>query len=398
MKKASASFLVLFFSAILVSFHSFAQHHEGRGHGRYRPDRPDYNQENYNTGHEILREQVNQNIRSYERIRLSDLLRLSYQEQRNIEILSLSLTAQSYSYSSAQIELSQFGRLIGTQIVSRQLNTVNFYLPPRTMIDGLELTSGSEVYLNSIVAEVIMNRGEGPYNSGQVRPNSTHTLRVNQSIIGYGSLSLVELVKQQLRLDLRGAEIQGVTVFGEPSRYGREASVQLELNRRSVGYPQYFSRMNRQAELSIYSFEEVQDLNLIVNGDAQILDVVIRVGQVRSQRPPIPGPNSPSVQRFQIRHEISSMIPYELSRALGYERRMIRAITIEARSRGQLQAQLSLLTKYGESQGVLFIGPNQVKATLQLRRPMLAEELRLEASSSILVEAIEVAFDSYQRF
>jgi hypothetical protein len=92
------------------------------------------------------------------------------------------------------------------------------------------------------------------------------------------------------------------------------------------------------------------------------------------------------------------MIPYELSRALGYERRMIRAITIEARSRGQLQAQLSLLTKYGESQGVLFIGPNQVKATLQLGRPMLAEEIRLEASSSILVEAIEVAFDSYQRF
>jgi hypothetical protein len=398
MKKASASFLVLFFSAILVSFNSFAQHHEGRGHGRYRPDRPDYNQESYNPGREILREQVNQNIRSYEKLRLSDLLRLSYQMQRNIEIISLSLTAQSYSYSSAQIELSQFGRLIGTQIVSRQLNTVNFYIPPRTMIDGLELSSGQEVYLSSIVAEVIMNRGEGPYNSGQVQPNSIHTLRVNQSTLGYGSISLVDLVKQQLRLDLRGAEIQGVTVFGETSRYGREASVQLELNRRPVGIPQYFSRMNRQAELSIYSFEEVQDLNLIVNGDAQILDVVIRVGQVRTQRPPIPGPNTPTVQRFQIRHEISPMIPYELSRALGYERRFIRAITIEARSRGQMQAQLSLLTKYGESQGVLFIGPNLVKATLQLRRPMLAEELRLEAFSPILVEALEVVFDSYQRY
>jgi hypothetical protein len=39
-----------------------------------------------------------------------------------------------------------------------------------------------------------------------------------------------------------------------------------------------------------------------------------------------------------------------------------------------------------------------MKATLQLRRPMLAEELRLETSSSILVEALEVVFDSNPRF
>ncbi len=397
MKKASLSFLVLFFSAILVSFNSFAQHHEGRGHGRYRPERPDYNQPSTHSGREIIREQLNQNIRSYERLRLSDLLRLSYQEERNIEILSLTLTAQSNSYSSAQVEVSQFGRLLSSQIVSRQLNTINFYLPPRTLVDGIELSSTSEIFLSSVVAEVIINRGQGPIGSGQVPSNSIQTLRLNQSVMGYGSFSLVDLVRQQLRLNLRGAEIQGVTVYGQTSRYGRETSVQLELNRRPVGVPQYLSRMGRQVELSVYSFEEVQDLNLIVNGEAQIFDVIIRIGHVRSERP-TPGPTGPSVQRFQIRHEISPVLPYEISRALGYERRAIQAITIEARSRGQLQSQLSLLTKYGESQGVLFIGPNQVKATLRLRRPMFADELRLEASSSLLVEAIEVEFESYRPF
>jgi hypothetical protein len=401
MKKASLSFLVLFFSTILVSLNSFAQHREGRNHGRHRPyPGSAYDQNSYGTGREILREQLNQNIRSYERLRLSDLLRLSYQEERNIEILSLSLTAQSNSYSSAQIEVSQFGRLISSQIVSRQLSTINFYLPARTTIDGIEISSTSEIFLSSVVAEVIINRGHGPQGSGQVPSNSIQTLRLNQSVMGYGSFSLVDLVRQQLRLNLRGAEIQGVTVYGQTSRYGRETSLQLELNRRPVGVPQYLSRMGRQVELSVYSFEEVQDLNLVVNGEAQIFDVIIRVGHVRPERP-IPGPTGPtgpSVQRFQIRHEISPVLPYEISRALGYERRAIQAITIEARSRGQLQSQLSLLTKYGESQGVLFIGPNQVRATLRLRRPMFADELRLEASSSLLVEAIEVEFESYRPF
>lgn len=399
MKKASGSFLVLFFAAILVSLNSFAQHHGDRGYGRHRHQYPDYDQNTYGQGREILREQVNQNFRSFERVRLSDLFRLSYQEQKNIEIISLSLTANSTYFSTAQIELSQFGRLIGTQIVSRQLNTINFYLPPRTMIDGLEISSDQEIYVSSLVAEVLMNRGQGqgPYNPGGISSYSTITLRVNQPVMGYASISLVDLVRQQLRQDLRGAEIQGVTVYGESSRFGREATVQLELNRRPIGNSQFLSRMQRQADLSIYSFEEVQDLNLLVNGDAQISDVIIRVGQVRPQRPS-PGPVGPSIQRFQIRHEISPGIPYDLSRAVGYERRPIRSVTIEARSRRQLQAQLSLMTRYSESQGVIFVGPNQVKATLRLRRPLLADELRLEASSSLLVEALEIEFESNQRF
>jgi hypothetical protein len=73
-------------------------------------------------------------------------------------------------------------------------------------------------------------------------------------------------------------------------------------------------------------------------------------------------------------------------------------VTIEARALRPVQVQLSLITSLGESQGTLFIGHQFIRATLPLRRSYSAQELRLEALSSVQIEAIEVEFESSGRF
>lgn len=372
MKKASSSFLVLFFAALLVSFNSFAQFSMGQN--------------------ETIRESVNQNLRSYERLRLSDLLRLSYQEQSSIEIVSLSISAQSLTNTQTQLQLTQHGRLLTSETVRRQMREIRLMLPARTMADGLELSAQGEIYLESITAEVSFSRMPGP---GQgypgpgyeqpAQPNSLITLHVNQSVRSYARIPLEQLARQQMGISLQGAEIERVVVQGQSS-YGRAASVQVELNGRQVGQSKYLSA--GQTPLPIETNETVRSLALIVNGDAQISEIRIRVGQVRN-----PGPQLPQTQRVYVGREVSSYSHLELSSLLGYESRLIRSITIEASASRYGQAQLEVATRYGEIQGVLFVSGNTIRATIQLRRPMAAHELRLQSMSPVHVSSLEIQFE-----
>lgn len=125
--------------------------------------------------------------------------------------------------------------------------------------------------------------------------------------------------------------------------------------------------------------------------------IAIRVGNVRPQRPQ--APQIPQNQRIYVQQEVSPRLPLELSRLLGYDSRLIRSITIEARSMRGLNAQLSLLAGYyGEFQGSVMVGQYTARATLQLHRPMAAYELRIESYQPILIEALEIEFEQYPRY
>lgn len=379
MKKASASFLVLFFAILMTSFQTFAQ--------VYRDSN-------------IITERVNQSIRMYERLRLADLLRLSYEQQRNIEIRSLSVMASSLQ-GQAQLELSQNGLPIASETVRRQLKEVRFILTRSISADGLELSSNQEIMLESITAEVSMRGMPGPGpgprpdpREQQVLPNSLLTLQVNQDIRGMGEIHLKQLVRQQMGLSLEGAEIDRIVVEGMPSAYGRAASIQVELNGRPVGMEKYLSAAQRRTPIQVQSFEEVRTLKLLVRGDARIHTVLIRVGQVRPQQPQLP-----RIQRIQVNQEISRRLPLELSRLLPYENRLIRSISIEARTGGrQSAATLSLMSRMGEFLGTTYVSQMPSRQIIQLYRPMTASEIRIEADAQVMIESLEIEFEQNIRY
>lgn len=409
MKKPSSSFLLLIFAALLMSFQSYAQISVeiGRGNGPRGPrpgqghgQQPDYGYNDYSQPQsELIREEVRMNMRSYERLSLSQLLRLSY-GQENSELITLSIRAQSLMNGPAQLELHQHGRLLSSQTVRRQANEIVFSVPMRTLLSGLELSSVSEIYLESITAQVQRSYGPGPGPGGpgyeqQAQPNSLITLQVNQSVRGNIRIPLEQLARQQMGITLRGAEIERVVVQGQ-SNYGRATSVQVELNGRPVGQAKYLSV--GQTPLPIQSMEAVQSLALLAIGDGQISEIRIRVGQVRPQGPQGPqGPQYPQTQRIYVQQEVSSRYPLSLSALMPYENRMIRSITVEARARVGGQSQLILSAIYGGQQGAIMVNQNQARATIRLARPMMASELQLLTNSVIQVEALEIEFDQYYR-
>lgn len=379
MKKVSASFLVLFFAILMTSFQTFAQ--------VYRDSN-------------VITERVGQSIRMYERLRLADLLRLSYDQQRNMEIKSLSVLASSLQ-GQAQLELTQNGMPIASGTVRKQLKEVNLILSRPVSVEGLELSSASEIMLESITAEISLRGMPGPGpgpgpgprpdpRDQQVLPNSLLTLQVNQDIRGMGEIHLKQLVKQQMGLSLEGAEIDRVVVEAMPSGYGRAASVQVELNGRPVGIEKYLSTAQRRTPLQVQSFEEVRTtLKLLVRGDARIHTVLIRVGQVRPQQPQLP-----RIQRIQVNQEISRRMPLDLSRLLPYENRLIRSISIDARTSGrQAAAIVTLMSNMGEMIGTSYVSQMPSRQTIQLYRPLQASQIRIEADAQVIIDSLEIEFE-----
>lgn len=373
MKKASSSLLVLIFAALLVSFPSFAQ---------LQVDR------------RIIHERVAQSIRSYERLRLLDLLRLSHHES-HLEIGSLSLLAEGIKHGPVELQLLQFGRPIATEIIPRNGREVRIGLPPMTKISELELAVSEDIYLERLSVEVEEHRPHGPFpgNEQQVQPQAFLTLHLNRHIRGPMQLHLGQLVREQLGLSLEGAQIERVVVQGQPSGSNRSASVQIRLNHRLSSPVKYLSPGQGRMPIPLHTSEEVRSLELLINGDAFIQTVSIRVGQVRPIRPERPHQN-----RFNINQEIRPYQSLELSRLLGYDSRLITSITVEARSLRGLQAQIMLMGPYNDFQGSVILGQHSSRATLHLRRPMPAHELKLESHSPALIESIEVTFDHYRRY
>lgn len=383
MKKASSSFLVLAFAALFLSVNSFAQ---VRGPGR--PQQPIPVPQIPSSQSQIIQEQANMVLRSLDRLRLSDLLRLQ-RHQEQLEILSLRIQAQSMAQVQSQLEVRAMGRVLSSQIVRRQMQDVSIALPAGTLASSVELAASGDTYVSTIIAEVREQRipGPGPGQVMQVSANSLVTLKLQQSVRGYAQISLDQLVRSQLGLSLEGASLERVVVQGQPLGMGRAASVQVELNNRPTGDVKYLGQQ-AQTPIQIQTMEEVRSLSLIVSGDALISEVRIRVGQVRPRFP-----EAPRAERVFVGRQVDIRQPLLLSDVLRYESRLIRAIRIEGRATRQVQAHLTLVGTYGGLQGAGALGSMPSSALIVLPRPMSASELRIEAQAAALIDSLEIEFE-----
>lgn len=373
MNRASSSFLLFILAVLFVSFQSYAQ---VRG--------------------TTLQETLHRDLRPFERLRVTELFRLTYQEEADLEIISLSVSAQNLERGRpARLELTDRGRVLSTEMVRPNQRDIQFQVPEGTTFESLELSSSSPVYLTRITAEVRYRRIPGPGpghfprpNPGYetpATPNSFLILRLYHNVRGYSVISVDQLARQQYGVNLEGAEVEMVIVQGEPVMYGRTPTVQVEVNQRPVGEIRYLTQ--GQVQLPLYRVEASRNLSLIVNGDALITEIRVRIGQVRPRYP-----EYPYSQRIFVQREAGPGLPLQLGELLRHETRLVRAITIEARSTRQQSGELALIAGQREAQGVLRTGPQTVRATIQLRRPMSVSELRIDSLGFSVIESLEFHF------
>lgn len=397
MNNASSLFVLILLGSLLAD--AVAQVNPRRPETQPGSSFPTYNEPGNQYGSQqgqIISERVMQNLRMFERVRLSELLRLSY-TQSELEVRSITLLASSIR-GQAQIDLiNSRGQSLGSGIVRRQQSEIRIQLPPRTRLSELELSSSEEALLDTVTAEVESSYSPGPGPGQEVQPSPQSMLRlmVNQEIRGMGEIHLKQLVKQQMGLTLEGAEIERVVVEASPLMYGRAASVQVELNNRLVGPAKFLSPAQQRLPLQVNSMEEVRTLKLIVRGDARVEMVHIRIGQVRPIRGQGHGQGQGHSQRVIVSQEISSGRPLELGRLLPYESRLISRISLEARTSRQSSAEVALIA-FGQIQGSTIVTSVPMRPMIQLIRPMSARELTLQSLSPVLIDSIEVDFDSFQ--
>lgn len=386
MNKASLSFVIVIFASLLVSLNSFAQR-QGDRPGERQDERRD-----------TINERVQQTLRLYERLRLSQLLRLSPQEERQLKLISLSIKAQSFQ-GKAQLELISSGRSLSQAPVNRQLRDIQIQLPQGADLDQLELVaSQSEIYIESISLEVQRQRpgqgqGPGPHHPQpqirQVSAGQLVHLEVHQQVRQMARIDLDELLLRQSGLTLSGAEIERVIVDGDPMGRGRGASVQVELNGRPVGQMKQLASAQRKLPLPIQTSEEVRSgLSLLVYGDAIIESIQIRIGQVRPQFP-----QGPQSQRIMVNQEISSYRDLELGQLLPYESRLVSSIILDARS-NYSDAQVAASSFYGGILGSVIVRQVPMRAEIRLMQAVSVRELRLQSLSPVRIDSVELVFAS----
>lgn len=391
MKKASSFIALVLLGSLMAD--AVAQTVPGQYPGSSFPP---YTQPGHQHGQsEIISERVLQQLGSYERLRLVDILRLSPSETRDLEVVSLTVLAKGIR-GQATLDVLERDRSVAVpQLIRKQITEVRIPLSAMTKVEELELAASDEMLIDTVTLEVRSRYGQGgggwgqPLPEPQVMSGQSVKLPLNQQIRVSGELPLRQLVKQQLGLSLEGAQIERIAIQATLLR-GASASVSVEMNQRVIAI-KAISGANRATPILLNTIEDVRsNLRLIVRGDVVIHQVMIKVGHVR---PTIPQQQIP--QRIQVSQEIGSGRALELSHLLPYEGRLISTISLEARTLRQTQAEVALVAM-SQVVASAIVAQVPMRPVLQLIRPMSARELRLQSLSPVMIDAIEVGFESRQ--
>lgn len=388
MKRASSRFFVLFLSMLFVSLQSY-----GQGPGERRADRreqrrniPEGRIEAHGNNQYVLEQVVHLSLLPHNRVHLAEALNISSSEVQNFEILSLSVTAQSYD-GPAVLHLNSYGRHVQAFNINRNLRSVETPLAGDLPLSSLELVAAGNIYIQSISLQV---RQRNSYPGGfdrQVEPHSVLRLMVNRHIRSHGEIPLKRLIKEQLGKNISGAQILRVTIEGQAMAH-QEATLQVEINNRPVGRPKSLRPRQGRALLQVDSYERIQTLRLNVYGDAYIQNIIINVGDVESQPHGPEAPQYPS--RLSVNQEVAPYRALYLAGLLPHERRLVRSITVEASPRyGSVELALVSPMSYPAR---VTVTPYARRQVIFLSQPVELQSLRIESNGMALIETLEIDF------
>jgi hypothetical protein len=385
MKPASSFFVLVLLGSLVANAAAQVNPQRPRPH---QPQPPQY-QPLPGQG-QIISERIMQNVHMHERLRVSELLRLSPGEEHLLQARSLSLLASSIR-GQVQVEILSLGRPVGIpQIIRRQQSEIRVQLPLGTQLADLEITASDEILLDTVTAEVESTYSPGPIPGQELQPLPGQMLKldVRRDVRGAADISLEQLAQQQLGITLEGSQIERVVLLGSVVR-GYNATAQVLMDGRLVG-PIKSIGAQLTTPIPLRTFEEVRrDLRLVIRGDVVIQQINIKVGNVRSIQHHGP-------QRIQVGREISAGRGLPLGQLLGFEQRMISSIALEARTQRHVQAEVALLALSGQVLATTQVSQIPMRPVLRLLRPMSARELSLESFSPVIIESIEVDFERFQ--
>lgn len=399
MKNASWS-VFLFIVAALLASESFAQ---GRGNGNGNGRRPDPlptpvplpGPHRPGPQQEQIQARIQQTIGRGQVLRLSQFL---YARERGVEVLSLTIQGQSLGRGGSLQVLSR-GSLIEVLQLTRQPIQLSVRAQRLGELEDLELSSIDEVHIESVTALVSSRHQEPDYGREiQVSPHTLLTVRVNQDVVN-GEVPLKKLIKEQLGLSVEGAQIERVAVEG--MAIGRAApALHVEINNRMASQVKYLNAARVRTPIQVNSLEEIRgSLRLVVSGPARILDVNIRIGAVRPQYNPIPGPGPipqpiPMPTRLLVNQELSPSYPLDLAvftRELG----QARILTLETQIRSNFAGEITLMSRYGHIVGRA--QAMQGRTVIYLSQPTVLSEIRIYSQSPVRVGQIEAELERFGR-
>lgn len=184
MKKATVSLLIFVFASLLASIPSFAQ------------DR------------RVITENLYRHMRPQEQLRLSQVFRLFPDEARNLEIISLTVTARGYQ-GRTQIHVLERGRILLGGLIGMQTTNLRLPLPQGTRIDDLTLGTRGDLYVETLRAEVRQR-----YPSPGPRPER---IIVRQELAPHSIMDLGRVLPYENRL-VRAITIEAYTRYSQGAR------------------------------------------------------------------------------------------------------------------------------------------------------------------------------------
>lgn len=216
-------------------------------------------------------------------------------------------------------------------------------------------------------------------------PQSMLTLQLNQRILGHQEIDLTRLARQQLGVDLRFAQIQRVAIVGSAGGYGRSASVRLEVNNRPASQTTYLGDMGRATPLRVSSYEQIQRLELIVDGDAMIQSILIRIGDGIGQQ----HPGSQSL-RLPVGQQLMANSQLLLANLAVAGNVWVQGLSIQGSSLTGYQTNVLVMTLSGEVLGQIIVSSGGFAGMVRLPYSVSLRDLKLVALGPVHIQSIDL--------
>ena len=331
---------------------------------------------------------IEQYLRKGDKLDLMHELNLNQALRDGSRVIALRVEASSYE--NAKLVLKHNGQKLQALMPSSYSMELSMQTPPSLQPqDKLVLVAKGEVRVAKVTA-VLQSTYTPPRNPGQDR--GVLKAKVNKEVYGYEVLPVRRLVKNETGARLKGLMVKKVIVRGNSTSYYRQATVQLKLNGRPVGYPQTLTSQLSKVAFDIPAHmpsvigQGLKQIEVVVTGDAYIKIVGLKTQEARDPRR---GGNQGSAQvnlNQQFRGNQLMNLDQLLSRA-GARLDVyspVEALTFVARGYGSIVVQ-----SRGSLHGVATV-VNRGTQTIRVSGSNSLRDITLRVTGNMTIETIRV--------
>lgn len=327
-------------------------------------------------------QRVQESLRSGESLKISQWLRLSDSEAR--ELVGLKLRVRNQNGSSSSLSLLAQGRVLETtQVRSSYSEEITFHLSSEIHLETLRLICHGEVMVESISGVLRNYQDYGSTYLRQPEPEEMIQLHLNKVVRGGTRFQLSHMTQEMQGLTLEGAEIERIILIGRAeSRTRTSASAQVLMDGRPVSGHELVNTYSDKTPIRILSSQSVtHSLELLVQGEMIVDAVLIKVGRVQrirsSHESLIP------IREILERGQTLSLAPFSRRSPPGVDRFTLQVTSLER------YGEIQILNSWGEIIMTETLRSGSSRVEIVLPRNTELREVSLRSWSRVMVESIE---------